>query len=105
MLSQPAPLAARLAEAPDAPAYLFMHHPPFALGAALPVEGAMRHIVAGQGAPGTALDDGFTIACGEGAVQVTRAQRAGKGAQETETFLRGMAIPRGTVLGAVLGAD
>ncbi|MCA0850166.1 methionyl-tRNA formyltransferase [Salipiger thiooxidans] len=62
-------------------------------------------VVAGQGAPGTALDDGFTIACGEGAVQVTRAQRAGKGAQETETFLRGMAIPRGTVLGAILGAD
>ncbi|MAU43981.1 MAG: methionyl-tRNA formyltransferase [Yangia sp.] len=62
-------------------------------------------VVAGQGAPGTALDDGFTIACGEGAVQVTRAQRAGKGAQEAETFLRGMAIPRGTVLGAIPGAD
>ncbi|MAZ25614.1 MAG: methionyl-tRNA formyltransferase, partial [Cytophagaceae bacterium] len=62
-------------------------------------------VVAGPGAPGAALDDGFTIACGEGAVQVTRAQRAGKGAQEAETFLRGMAIPRGTVLGAIPGAD
>ncbi|MCA0963616.1 methionyl-tRNA formyltransferase [Salipiger bermudensis] len=54
----------------------------------------------GQGAPGTALDDGFTIACGAGAVQVTRAQRAGKGAQDAETFLRGMAIPQGVTLGA-----
>ncbi|WP_353473717.1 methionyl-tRNA formyltransferase [Salipiger sp. H15] len=56
-------------------------------------------VVAGGGAPGTALDDGFTIACGSGAVQVTRAQRAGKGAQDAETFLRGMRIPAGTVLG------
>ena len=57
-------------------------------------------VVDGQGAPGTALDDGFTIACGAGAVQVTRAQRAGKGAQDAETFLRGMAIPQGATLGA-----
>ncbi|WP_370157398.1 methionyl-tRNA formyltransferase [Salipiger bermudensis] len=57
-------------------------------------------VVDGQGAPGTALDDSFTIACGTGAVQVTRAQRAGKGAQDSETFLRGMAIPQGATLGA-----
>ncbi|APZ51981.1 methionyl-tRNA formyltransferase [Salipiger abyssi] len=56
-------------------------------------------VVPGSGAPGVALDDGFTIACGEAAVEVTRAQRAGKGAQEAESFLRGMAIPRGTKLG------
>ena len=56
-------------------------------------------VVPGQGAPGVALDDTFTIACGEGAVQVTRAQRAGKGAQEASTFLLGMPVPRGTRLG------
>ena len=52
-----------------------------------------------QGATGTALDDAFTIACGSGAVTITRAQRAGKGAQDTETFLRGMTVPKGTRLG------
>lgn len=55
--------------------------------------------VSGQGAAGTALDDGFLIACGSGAVQITRAQRAGKGAQETEVFLRGNPVPKGSVLG------
>ena len=53
----------------------------------------------GGGPPGVALDDGFTIACGQGAVTVTRAQRAGKGAQDAETFLRGMPVPAGTELG------
>ena len=57
-------------------------------------------VVEGTGTPGEALDDAFVIACGSGAVQVTRAQRAGRGAQDADSFLRGMAIPRGTVLGA-----
>ena len=51
------------------------------------------------GPAGTALDDAFTIACGTEAVTITRAQRAGKGAQDSETFLRGMAVPKGTRLG------
>ncbi|SEK60639.1 methionyl-tRNA formyltransferase [Roseivivax marinus] len=50
-----------------------------------------------EAAPGTHLG-GFTIACGPGAVEVTRAQRAGRGAQDAETILRGMALP--DVLGA-----
>ncbi|PIL21707.1 methionyl-tRNA formyltransferase [Puniceibacterium antarcticum] len=53
----------------------------------------------GQGAPGVVLDEALTVACGQGAVQVTRAQRAGRGAQETGVFLRGMALPAGTRLG------
>ena len=57
-------------------------------------------VVEGTGTPGEALDDAFVIACGSGAVQVTRAQRAGRGAPDADSFLRGMAIPRGTVLGA-----
>lgn len=52
-----------------------------------------------SGPAGTALDDGFTIACGDGAVRITRAQRAGKGAQDADTFLRGMAVSAGTRLG------
>ncbi|GGF69709.1 methionyl-tRNA formyltransferase [Mameliella alba] len=53
----------------------------------------------GQGAPGTLLDDRFTVACGTGALRITRAQRAGKGAQDAATFLNGCPLPRGTQLG------
>ena len=53
----------------------------------------------GDGSPGTALDDRLTIACGDGAVSITKAQRAGKGAQDVDTFLNGMAVPAGTQLG------
>lgn len=52
-----------------------------------------------HGTAGTALDHAFTIACGTGAVTITRAQRAGKDAQDSDTFLRGMAVPMGTRLG------
>lgn len=51
-----------------------------------------------SGMAGTALDDAFTIACGTGAVTITRAQRAGKGVQDAATFLRGLAVPKGTLL-------
>ncbi len=53
---------------------------------------------AGAGTPGVALDDGLTIACGSGAVRLTRLQRAGKGAQDAQTFLRGWPVPAGTQL-------
>ncbi|WP_282182338.1 methionyl-tRNA formyltransferase [Aliiroseovarius marinus] len=46
----------------------------------------------GNGAPGQVLD-GLTIACGEGAVQILRAQRPGKRAMEAEDFLRGFDMP------------
>jgi len=52
----------------------------------------------GQGRPGEILDDALTVACGTGAVRLLRLQRAGKGAQDAETFLRGMALPVGTKL-------
>ncbi|SDX57891.1 methionyl-tRNA formyltransferase [Ruegeria halocynthiae] len=52
----------------------------------------------GQGIPGEVLDDDLTVACGEGAVELMRLQRAGKGAQDRETFLRGLPIPVGTRL-------
>jgi methionyl-tRNA formyltransferase len=36
---------------------------------------------------------GFKVACGEGAVQIGRAQRAGKSAQDVDEFLRGKPLP------------
>ncbi|MEX0329693.1 MAG: methionyl-tRNA formyltransferase [Ruegeria sp.] len=52
----------------------------------------------GQGIPGEVLDDQLSVACGVGAVELLRLQRAGKGAQDKETFLRGWPIPVGTRL-------
>jgi methionyl-tRNA formyltransferase len=49
--------------------------------------------VDGNGKPGLALDDGLTIACGSGAVEITLAQREGKRPATTEEFLRGFALP------------
>ena len=52
----------------------------------------------GGGAPGEVLDDALLVACGDGAVRLTRLQRAGKGAQDADVFLRGMPVARGTRL-------
>ena len=52
----------------------------------------------GQGAPGEVLDDAMTVACGEGAVSLIRLQRAGKGAQDVDVFLRGFPVAKGTQL-------
>jgi len=50
----------------------------------------------GQGTAGETLDDTLTVACGTGAVKLLRLQRAGKGAQDSQTFLRGWPVPKGT---------
>ena len=55
-------------------------------------------LAAGKGEPGEVLDDALTVACGTGAVQVLRLQRAGKGPQDAVEFLRGMTLPKGTRL-------
>lgn len=55
-------------------------------------------VMDGHGAPGTALDDRLMIACGKGAVRLTRLQREGKGPMDADSFLRGFAIPKGTQL-------
>nr|WP_295744765.1 methionyl-tRNA formyltransferase [uncultured Acidocella sp.] len=52
-------------------------------------------VVEGEGIPGTLLDDKLTIACGEGALRITRLQRAGKNAMSTADFLRGTKLPEG----------
>jgi methionyl-tRNA formyltransferase len=50
-------------------------------------------VVAGEGAAGDVLG-GFTIACGEGAITVTRAQRAGKQAMSAAEVLKGLDLGR-----------
>jgi methionyl-tRNA formyltransferase len=49
-------------------------------------------------APGTALDDSLTIACGKGAVRLTQVQGAGRKAMSVEEFLRGTAVKAGAQL-------
>jgi methionyl-tRNA formyltransferase len=69
-------------------------------GARIKVLGSERF--AGAGAPGTVLnsvrDDMLVVACGDGAVRLTRLQRAGKAAQDADVFLRGTKMPPGTIL-------
>ena len=55
-------------------------------------------MVDGSGAPGEVLDDTLTIACGAGAVRITRLQRSGGKAMAAEEFLRGHKITKGTRL-------
>jgi methionyl-tRNA formyltransferase len=53
------------------------------------------------GAPGTVTiaRDGFPIvACGTGGLRLLKLQRPGKAAQSADAFLRGFALPAGTVL-------
>ena len=62
------------------------------LGAALALAG---------GAPGTvtiARDGCPVVACGVGGLRLLKLQRPGKSAQEADAFLRGFALPAGTVL-------
>ena len=55
-------------------------------------------ITGGDGPPGTVLDDALTIACADGAVQLTHLQRAGKKPMSAAEFLRGVPVVRGTTL-------
>ncbi len=54
--------------------------------------------VEGSGPPGTLLDDALTVACGAGAVHLTRLQRPGKSAMDAHELLRGFALKKGEVL-------
>jgi len=49
-------------------------------------------VVEGSGPAGTVLRD-FTIACGDGAVQILRLQRAGKSAMDANVALQGLEMP------------
>jgi methionyl-tRNA formyltransferase len=74
-------------------------------GAFFEARGERIRVLAGEAdplpssaAPGTVLDAPLTIACGEGVFRPLRLQRAGRAALETAAFLRGFALPLGTVL-------
>ena len=54
---------------------------------------------AGRGPPGTALDDRLLVACGEGALRLSRLQRPGRASADAAELLRGFAVPGGTRLG------
>lgn len=64
------------------------------------VKALMSRHVAGAGAPGTILstDNRLVVACGDGAVELTKLQRAGKGAQDAAAFLRGFPLTPGEEL-------
>ncbi|MEO1312840.1 MAG: methionyl-tRNA formyltransferase [Pseudomonadota bacterium] len=53
-------------------------------------------VVEGVGEAGEVLEAPLVVACGSGAVEVLRAQRAGRGAQDAADLLRGFALPPGT---------
>ena len=55
-------------------------------------------VVAGNGVPGTVLDDDMAIACGKGAFRPARLQREGRRPAERAAFLRGNPLPKGTRL-------
>ena len=57
----------------------------------------------GSGAPGTALDERLTIACGDGAVRLVQVQRAGKQPMNADDFLRGTKVERGSSVSALTG--
>ncbi|MGK2921372.1 MAG: methionyl-tRNA formyltransferase [Methyloceanibacter sp.] len=52
----------------------------------------------GSGVAGTLLDERLTVACGKGAVRLTKVQRAGRKATAGEAFLRGTSLRPGTVI-------
>jgi methionyl-tRNA formyltransferase len=55
-------------------------------------------LAAGEGKPGTVLDDQLTIACGKGSVRLLQVQRAGKRPMPVAEFRRGAELPVGSLL-------
>ena len=53
----------------------------------------------GDAVPGTVLDAALRVACGAGALRLLRVQAPGRAALDAAAFLRGRAMPAGTILG------
>jgi methionyl-tRNA formyltransferase len=62
------------------------------------VKALMSELSPAAGRPGEVLEEPLLVACGEGAVRLTRVQREGKGPQDAEGFLRGFPLAPGTLL-------
>ncbi|MEM9232317.1 MAG: methionyl-tRNA formyltransferase [Pseudomonadota bacterium] len=60
---------------------------------------ASRYLDQAEGEPGQVIHAPLTVACGTGAVEVLRAQRAGRGAQTADDLIRGFPLPVGTRMG------
>ena len=56
-------------------------------------------VASGMGEAGSVLDDALTIACGSGALQLLRLQKAGAKPMLADDFLRGTKVSVGTRLG------
>jgi methionyl-tRNA formyltransferase len=72
-------------------------------GAWFELEGERYRVLAAQcidedGEPGRTLDERLTIGCAKGAIRPTVIQRAGRPAMDIAAFLRGRAVPAGTLL-------
>jgi methionyl-tRNA formyltransferase len=67
-----------------------------AKGERIKVSGAK--LVEGRGAPGAVIAEPLIVACGEGALALTRLQRTGRAATDADAFVRGFELPIGTVL-------
>lgn len=70
-------------------------------GAFTEVEGERLKIlyavpVVDRGEPGEVITDELTVACGEGALKLTKVQRAGKSVMEARELLKGFPLPPGT---------
>ncbi len=63
-----------------------------------PIKVLAAEPAAGAGAPGQVLDDRLSVACGEGALRLTRVQRAGRAPMDAARLLRGFPLPPGTML-------
>lgn len=68
------------------------------------LDGAMLKVLAaepvpGGGVPGFVLDDQLIVACGRGALRLTRVQLGGRAPLDAAAFLRGHPVPPGTRLG------
>jgi methionyl-tRNA formyltransferase len=66
-------------------------------GVTLKILGAK--LTEGSGAPGTVLAPNLTVACGNHAIRLTKVQLPGRGALDSDAFLRGHPVLAGTILG------
>lgn len=64
----------------------------------LRIKPLMSSVTEGDGAPGEVLDNNLLIACGSGAVRISRLQRPGKGPMDAAQFQQGKPIPKGARL-------
>lgn len=55
--------------------------------------------ISDEGVPGTVLNGGLSVACGEGAIAITSAQRAGKTVQNADALRTAQVFTPSTVLG------